>query len=61
MLLNDRWLLMEDNKVINMIIWNGGDWSPPRGCSIIPEPKNLDVCIGWELTADGWKEPKKEE
>jgi len=47
MLLN-KYFLIQDDKVINIIVYNGGQWSPPRGCFILPVPEDKPyIGIGW--------------
>jgi hypothetical protein len=37
--------VIQDNKVVNVIVFDGGAWSPPRGSFIVPEVSGVD--IGW--------------
>lgn len=54
----NRWFLMCDNTVVNVIVFNGGDWSPPEGHTIMQEVEG--VGIGWKLIDGNWIAPPSE-
>lgn len=58
MLLN-RYLLIKDDTVVNVIVYDGGGWNPPDGCHIIPEVEG--VGIGWRFVDGQWTAPPPEE
>lgn len=49
---------MCDNTVVNVIVFNGGDWSPPKGHTIMQEVEG--VSIGWQLIDGNWLAPPSE-
>lgn len=55
----NRWFLMCDNTVVNVIVFNGGDWSPPKDHTIMQEVEG--VGIGWKLIDGNWIFPPDKE
>lgn len=60
MLLN-KWLVIQDDTVINIIVWDGvSAWAPPDGCTIIPA-EDQTICIGWKIVDNVWVAPSTSE
>lgn len=48
----NKWLVLEDNKVVNIVIWDGvSEWSPGYGLDV--EPYQDGVSIGFIKNEDG--------
>lgn len=50
-----RYFVIQNDEVINVVVYDGGGWTPPRGCHIIPEIEG--VGIGWKLVDEEWTAP----
>lgn len=48
---------MKDNVVVNLIVWDGGNWAPPEGHTLMREPEGIAVSTGWRLVDGEWIEP----
>lgn len=35
-----RHAIVKDNKVVNVVIWDGAEWLPPRNCMVVNCPDN---------------------
>lgn len=57
MLLN-RWFLMHNNEVVNVIVYDAGnDWTPPTGHELT---QAIDgVGIGWRFVDGQWVAPEE--
>lgn len=55
-----RWFVIQNDEVINVVVYDGGGWTPPRGCHIIPEVEG--VGIGWTYDEETGRfvEPEQE-
>lgn len=48
----DRYLLIKDNVVVNVTIWDGvSDWTPPDGVTLQLDPGGVGP--GWVRQEDG--------
>lgn len=54
-----RWFVVENNKIINVVVYSGGGgWNPPRGTYTISTEDCPDGCdIGWEFKDGEWIAP----
>lgn len=50
----NNYAIIQSGKVMNIVIWDGGDgWSPPDGSTAVQLPEGAPVDIGWSY--DGTK------
>ena len=50
--MNNMWLVLDGNKVVNIVLWDGvSDWGPGEGLTV--EPFNENAAIGSIKNEDG--------
>lgn len=50
--MSDRYLIVSNNKVINICVWDGvTPWSPEDGQTVYKDPGGVQV--GWAMNQDG--------
>ena len=55
--MNQRYAVVKDGQVINVILWDGEtEYTPDEDCEIVLAP--IEVAIGWSYSAGDWSEPE---
>ena len=55
MLLNHWFVMNEQDEVVNVVVYDGGSWTPPVGCRLLQAVEGVD--IGWRLVNNEWVAP----
>lgn len=51
-----RWLLIRDNRVVNVVVWDGETpWDAPADCELLEAPDGVGVGFTWDGTV--WVAP----
>lgn len=59
--MSDRYLVVRDNTVENLVVFNGGAWTPPHGTSLVKVTEDLmSVGMGWQFVDGVWVAPSEE-
>lgn len=56
----DRYALIENDEVQNIVLWDGESQFTPTEGKMVKLPESLPVDIGWSYVKNKFKKPKSE-
>ena len=59
--MNNRYLIVKDNVVVNVIVWSGDPYFPDRNTLMMPSHEHPEIGIGWQLIDGVWTAPPEPE
>lgn len=59
--MSEKYLVVENGLVVNVVVFGGGAWSPSAGQNLVLLTEELrSVDIGWTLVDGVWQPPQVE-